>query len=197
MFLAFMGAMAVEAFIVLTAPSTDPPVRTAVLILGYVAEVVGLGMAMRGLYMTWSANAPGRPLWPAWARLRARFRRGRHIRIEVSDGAGSSDSGLVTFSGQATGLAPPLTTEERVAQLGKEFERLRSDLGGVQAAVGREGRRREQDIAVLRADMTDRDDQVRALAVRLAVDGIPLAISGLLLTVIGLVLQALSQGAPS
>jgi hypothetical protein len=194
--LGFMGAMTLLLFVVFAAPSSDHPLRATLLIVGYAAEAVGLGMAMRGLYKTWVANAPGRPLLPALAQLRARLRRPQAITVHPSGIASGAALGDITVTGTATGKAGPLSLEEQLAELRDDVTQLRSAVRDAAQAFAEERSGRQEDVASVRRDMTDRDAQVEALAVRLTVDGIPLAVKGPGLTLTGLVVQALGQGLP-
>lgn len=193
-FLGFMGAIALLLFIVVAAARSDHPSQATLLIVGYAAEVVGLGMAMRGLYRTWVANAPERPLFPSLAQFRARHHRPQDITMHPSGTASGAGSGNITVAATATGKAGPLGLERRLAELRDEITRLRSEVRA--QALAEEGSRRQEETASARRGVSERDAEIEASPVRLTVDGIPLAVKGLGLTVIGLLLQALGQGLP-
>jgi len=151
---------------------------------------------MRGLYGTWVANAPGRPLFPALAELLAHLRRPQDIMAHPAGEASGVGFGNITVTATATGKVGPLSLEEQLAELRDEVTQLRSEARDAAHAVAEERSRRQEQVAFVRWDMSERDAHIEALAVRLTVDGIPLAVKGLGLALTGLLLQALGQGLP-
>lgn len=196
----FMLAMAFLLVSVFTAPgilASSHPVRSYVLIVGVIAEIAGLTMALIGLYETWHNNAPGRSRYPwlvrLWARLR---RRPQVVQVHAVDHPGIAESATI-YVGGAVGKVGDSSLQEQVDQIREELAALAQMANDNSQAITTERAERLGAMEAVRREMFEGGTRVESRAVKLTVDGIPLAVTGLGVTIVGVLLQALAQGLPS
>jgi hypothetical protein len=183
-----------------TAPgilASSHPVRSYVLIGGALAELIGLTMALTGLYETWHQNAPGRHLYPWLAGLGARLRRRPEMaKVRAADHSGVA-AGETAHMGRAAGKKGIPSLEEEVDLLRGRVAALEQRVEGNTQAIADEETGRLRAIETVRREQLEGDKRVESRAVELTVDGIPLAVTGLGVTILGVQLQAFAQELPS
>ena len=103
---------------------------SALEVIGLLIQILGTALAGEALIADWRQHGQGRPLIPAWARLRARVLRKLGRRGDVAVGAAA---GLTVWSGTAAGRAIISLPDD--APLDDQVQWLRARVGQLQDEV--------------------------------------------------------------
>lgn len=173
--------------------------KNALLIVGFLAEAIGLALTATGLWRTWKANTDGSaPLWP-WVRRSTDFLLYRVLRRQrppVNLTVGGSVVGHVVMSASGYGHQPlkdEMTVTEKFETVQANSVSALKSAAEAHGAIAKEKHEREQAQRSLERRVAGAETDLKAHAKRLVADGIPLAIGGLAITALGLFLQALGN----
>jgi hypothetical protein len=173
----------------------------AVMMVGFLLEFIGLGIAAFGLWKTWRANANGRPFFSPRLRAAARWIR-RHIlrRSPRTQSASGTANGTISIRGDATGtvtevFTEDMTLEEKVNAAQENAVRALKNAATAQQGVEAERRAREAAVDSLTSQLQGTQETLTTFARELVVDGVPLTVGGLVFAAVGLTLQALATAA--
>jgi hypothetical protein len=170
-----------------------------VLSCGLFLELVGLGVAARGLWQTWKANAPDRPFFPSWVYQSSSWIQSKLLRRKPRT---QKVSGHVRatwgFEGKAEGrvwegFTDEMTLEQMVEVAQSNAIEARKEADEARRAVETERAEREAAMAGVDSRLRGTDEELRSFARNLVVDGVPIAVMGLTLAAVGLVMQGVAS----
>lgn len=164
--------------------------------VGIAVEMVGIGLAGRGLYLTWKDNVPpekqvSQLLRSFWTAVRRRLRRRTSVTAGVATARG------VANDAHAVGIVTPplrpltldLSRAELLDAISHNFEALVQMSVATQVELGKARHENAQTTKQLRTEVAEAHVKLTDDAKALVVEGVPLAVFGLFVTLFGLLLQ--------
>jgi pyruvate/oxaloacetate carboxyltransferase len=166
--------------------------------IGIAVEIVGIGLAGRGLYLTWKDNVPqekqvGQLLRMFFAAVRRRLRRRTQVTAGVATAwaVAAEAHGVGTVTPSLRSLTSEMSRPELISSLTHNFEALKritvemqAELGAAKHENAQEARRLATELSATQAGLTEQ-------AKTLVVEGVPMAVAGLVVTMVGLLLQGI------
>lgn len=164
--------------------------------VGIAVEIVGIGLAGRGLYLTWKDNVPpekqvSQLLRSFWAAVRRRLRRRTTVTTGIATawGVANDAQAIGTVTPPLRPMTVDLSRADLIEAVSHNFNVLVQTSVETQVELSKARHENAQTTRQLRTELAEAHVKLTDDAKALVVEGVPLAVFGLSVTLLGLLLQ--------